>query len=241
MNIAHRGASTYTPENTFASYDKALDMGVDHVELDVHFTKDDHIAVIHDDNVDRTTNGSGPVLDHTLAELRDLDAGSWFSDEYAREPIHSFGEILEHYKGRLYFHVEIKGRSEGLTERTIDMIRGYGMTDSVTIISFQKVRLEESKAYAPEFPTGWLIPPGPNPWDETYIAQAKELGLTQICFRANLATPEFVDMIHQNGFVARAWGVTDEELMRGVVDSGGDGMTINFPDKLVEYLKTKGP
>ncbi len=91
MNIAHRGASSYAPENTFAAYDKALAMGVDHVELDVHYTSDGHIVVIHDDQVDRTTNGSGPVSDHTLAQLRALDAGSWFALQYAGERIRSLG------------------------------------------------------------------------------------------------------------------------------------------------------
>ncbi|MCI0439471.1 MAG: glycerophosphodiester phosphodiesterase, partial [Chloroflexi bacterium] len=240
MNIAHRGASSYAPENTFAAYDKALDMGVTHIELDVHFTKDGHIVVIHDDTVDRTTSGKGPVAEHTLAELRSLDAGSWFALQYAGERIRSLGEILEHYKGRLYFHIEIKARVEGLASRTADMVRGYGLTDSVTITSFWKPALEETRAYAPELPTGWLVPPGPRPWDDSYPAQAKELGLTQVCPRADLVTSEMVDRLHKQGFVVRAWGIADEELMRRVVDAGADGMTINFPDKLVEYLKKKG-
>jgi glycerophosphoryl diester phosphodiesterase len=241
MNIAHRGASSYAPENTFAAFDKALAMGVDHVELDVQFTRDGHIAVIHDSTVDRTTNGSGPVESFTLAELRSLDAGSWFSLQYAGERIRSLGEILEHYRGRLYFHIEIKANAEGLARRTIDMVRGYGVTDSVTITSFHKARLEEACAYDSALPKGWLIPPGNStPWDETYVAQARELGISQICPRTNLVTPELVKAIHDAGFEARAWGVADEGLMRRVVDAGADGMTINFPDKLVEYLKARG-
>jgi glycerophosphoryl diester phosphodiesterase len=240
MNIAHRGASSYAPENTFAAYDKALAMGVDHIELDVHFTRDGHIVVIHDDEVDRTTNGHGPVLTHTLAALRGLDAGGWFALQYAGERIRSLGEVLENYKNRLYFHIEIKGKSEGLSQRTIDMVRGCGLTDSVTITSFQKVRLEEARAYGPELPTGWLVPSGEGAWDDSVIPQAKQLGLTQICFRSDLATPEFVAHLHGQGFVARAWGVSNEELMRRVVDAGADGMTINFPDRLTEYLKSKG-
>ncbi len=85
VNIAHRGASAYAPENTFSAFDKALSLGVDQVELDVHFSEDGHIVVIHDDNLDRTTNGSGPVSGHTLAQLRSLDAGSWFGPEYGGE------------------------------------------------------------------------------------------------------------------------------------------------------------
>ena len=232
MNIAHRGASSYAPENTFAAFDKALAMGVDHVELDVHFTADGHIVVIHDDTVDRTTSGSGPVASHTLAQLRSLDAGSWFALQYARERIRTLGEILEHYKGRLYFHIEIKARAKNLSQRTADLVRGYGVADSVIITSFQKTRLEEVRAYAPELPAGWLVGEVTDP----IVAQAHFLGLTVLCPRADAVTLELMEDLHQKGFVVRAWGVADEELMRRVVDAGADGMTINFPDKLIEYL-----
>ncbi len=236
MNIAHRGASSYAPENTFAAYDKALAMGVDHIELDVHFTSDGHIVVIHDDEVDRTTNGSGPVSGYTLAQLRSLDAGSWFGLQYAGERIRSLGEVLEHYKGRLYIHLEVKARVEDLASRSADMVRGYGMTDSVTFTSFWKPALEELRAYAPDLPTGWLVPPGQRPWDPSHVQQALDLGLTQLCPRADVVTPELVSELHGKGLVVRVWGVADEGLMRRVVDAGADGMTINFPDKLVAYM-----
>ncbi|MCH7746333.1 MAG: glycerophosphodiester phosphodiesterase [Chloroflexi bacterium] len=116
------------------------------------------------------------------------------------------------------------------------MVRGYGVVDSVTITSFQKFRLEETRAHAPELPTGWLV----SEANDSIVAQSKEMGLTQICPRANTLTPELVNRLHREGFVVRAWGVTDEALMRGAVDAGVDGMTVNFPDKLIEYLKAKG-
>ncbi len=243
LNIAHRGASSYAPENTFAAFDRALAMGVDHAELDVHFTSDRQIVVIHDDRVDRTTNGAGPVSDHTLAELKALDAGTWFSLQYAGERIRSLSEILEQYKGRIYFHIEIKARSgvDGLATRTADMVRGYGMTDDVTITSFWKPWLEETRAYAPELPTGWLVPVEPgSQWDDSIVDQSLEMGLTQICPRADITTPELVETLHYKGFVVRCHGIFNEELMRHAVDCGADGMTINFPDKLVEYLKEIG-
>ena len=232
VNIAHRGASAYTPENTFSAFDKALSLGVDQVELDVHFSQDGHIVVIHDDNLDRTTNGSGPVSAHSLAQLRSLDAGSWFGAEYAGEGIRSLGEVLERYKGRLYLHIEIKAQVEGLTQRTVDLIRGYGMVDSVSITSFQEPRLIEVRAYAPEIPAGWLV----RDWDDSFIRKSKEMNLAMICPRADLVTPELVDRLHQDGFLVRAWGVSNEELMAQVVEAGADGMTVNFPDKLTAYL-----
>ena len=133
--IAHRGASSYAPENTFAAYDLALQMGVFHIELDVEFTSDGHIVVIHDDTIDRTTNGSGLVTSYTLAELQELDAGSWFGAQFGGEQIRTFDEILARYKGRLHIHTEIKGRSPSLSQKTADVVRKHGMEEDVTITS----------------------------------------------------------------------------------------------------------
>ncbi len=223
------------PSRTEGGFAKALSLGVNQVELDVHFSKDSHIVVIHDDNLDRTTNGSGPVSGHTLAQLRSLDAGSWFGPEYAGEGIRSLGEVLERYKGRLYLHIEIKAQVEGLTQRTVDLVRGYGMVDSVSIISFQEPRLIEVRAYAPEISAGWLV----RDWNDSVIGKSKEMNLAMICPRADLVTIDLVDRLHQNGFLVRAWGVDTEELMAQVVEAGADGMTVNFPDKLTEYLKRR--
>ncbi|SVD04668.1 uncharacterized protein METZ01_LOCUS357522, partial [marine metagenome] len=106
-NIAHRGASSYAPENTFAAFDLALDMGVNDIELDVHFTKDNYIVVIHDDTVERTTNGVGYVSGLTLAQLKKLDAGSWFGKDFTEQRISTLTEILDRYQGQLNFHIEI--------------------------------------------------------------------------------------------------------------------------------------
>src|SRR5713101_4603975 len=93
--IAHRGASSYAPENTMAAFDLAFQMGASHLELDVHLTCDDHLVVIHDDTVDRTTNSTGPVAGQTLAALQTLDAGAWFGNEFAGQHIPLFGQVLE--------------------------------------------------------------------------------------------------------------------------------------------------
>ncbi len=231
MVIAHRGASSYAPENTYAAFDLALRMDVRHIELDVQLTSDGQIVVIHDDTVDRTTDGSGPVTSHTLAELKGLDAGSRFGAEFAGERIPTFDEVLERYKGRAHLHTEIKGRSHTLSRRTADAIRDHGMEGQVTITSFQYVRLEEMRAHAPELPTGWLVSEVSDP----IIAQARAIKVTQLCPEAQAVTPELVRRLHALGFVVRAWGVTNEELMRQVVQAGADGMTVNFPDKLIAY------
>src|SRR5882724_8531889 len=102
MVIAHRGASSSAPENTLAAFDLALEMGTRHLELDVELTRDDHVVVIHDDTVDRTTDGSGPVTSHALAALQGLDAGSWFGGKFAGQRIPTFEEVLERYQGRAH-------------------------------------------------------------------------------------------------------------------------------------------
>jgi glycerophosphoryl diester phosphodiesterase len=234
MAIAHRGASSYAPENTFAAFDLAIRMGARHIELDVEATSDGHIVVIHDDTVDRTTDGAGPVTSHTLAALRALDAGSWFGAQYAGERIPLFDEVLGRYKGRAHIHTEIKGRSTYLSRRTADLVRQHGMVDKVTITSFQKARLEEIRAYASELAAGWLL----AEVSDAVVAQARDLGLRQICPRANAVTEELVGRLHAAGFVVRAWGVATEALMRQVVQAGADGMTVNFPDKLIAYLSS---
>jgi glycerophosphoryl diester phosphodiesterase len=233
MVIAHRGASSYAPENTLPAFDLALEMGVRHIELDVALTSDSHTVVIHDDKVDRTTNGCGSVTSHTLAALRELDAGSWFGAQFKGERIPTFDEVLARYKGRVHIHTEIKGKSPSLSQRTADLIRKHGMEGQVTITSFQSVRLEEMRAHAPELPMGWLV----RELNDSIIAQAHAIGVTQLCPRADTVTPELVHRLHAEGFVARGWGVSTEELMQRLVQAGVDGMTVNFPDKLIAYLE----
>jgi glycerophosphoryl diester phosphodiesterase len=234
--IAHRGASSYAPENTLAAFDLALQMGARHLELDVHVTRDDHIVVIHDENVDRTTNGAGPVASHTLSALKALDAGSWFAPRFSGERIPTLAEVFDRYKGQTHIHTEIKGHSADLAKRTAELIRRHGMVAQVTITSFQPARLEETRAHAPELPTGWLV----TEITDAVIAQARAMGLTQLCPRASTVTPALVARLRDAGFVVRAWGVADEDLMRAVVKAGADGMTVNFPDKLIAYLKDHG-
>jgi glycerophosphoryl diester phosphodiesterase len=233
MVIAHRGASSYAAENTLAAFDLALQMGCRHLELDVELTRDGHIVVMHDDTVDRTTNGTGPVGSQTLAELRALDAGAWYGPLFAGERIPTLAEVLERYQGRMYLRIELKGRASQLASSTADLVRQYGMVEHVTVTSFQYPRLGEMRAYAPELPTGWLV----SEVSDTTIGQAHILGLTQICPRADVVTPALVRRLHAEGFVVRTWGVGNDAMMRQVVEAGADGMTVNFPDTLLTYLE----
>src|SRR3972149_9393656 len=107
MVIAHRGFSGQAPENTLASFKKARELGSDMIELDVRFSKDGHMVVMHDDTLDRTTNGRGKVADYTLKELKQLDAGSWFAPQFSDERIPNLNEVLELAKGKILVNIEI--------------------------------------------------------------------------------------------------------------------------------------
>lgn len=231
--IAHRGASSYAPENTFAAFDRAIQLEANHIELDTQFTSDDHIVIIHDDTVDRTTNGLGPVINHTLAELQEFDAGSWFGAEFSGEQIPTFDAVLARYKGRLHIHTEIKGNSASLSPRTADLIRKHKMQNQVTITSFALEQLAAMRAYAPELRTGWLV----VEVNDSIVAKAQAKGFTQLCPRAISVTPALVSHLHAANLEVRAWGVGTDKLMQQVVKAGVDGMTVNFPDDLIRYLK----
>jgi glycerophosphoryl diester phosphodiesterase len=236
MVIAHRGASSYAPENTISAFDRALALGVGHVELDVHLSRDGQVVVIHDDLLERTTNGSGPVASHTWEQLQALDAGSWFGQEFAGERIPTLTQVLERFQQQFHFHIEVKGESDNLSHKTIDLVRRYGLENRVTITSFREGPLGETREYAPELGAGWLVTEA----TEAVVSRARELELSSLCPRADTVTPELVDRLHRQGFLVRAWGVANEDLMRRVVDAGADGMTVNFPDKLLKYLAIRG-
>jgi glycerophosphoryl diester phosphodiesterase len=106
------------------------------------------------------------------------------------------------------------------------------MAQHVTFTSFQHTHLQTMQAYAPALPTGWLV----GETNDAVIAQAHALGCAQLCPHASVVTPGLVEHLHAEGFIVRAWGVANDALMRQVADAGADGMTVNFPDKLLAYI-----
>ncbi|MCC7483487.1 MAG: hypothetical protein IT529_00730 [Burkholderiales bacterium] len=237
MAIAHRGASSYAPENTFAAFDLALEVGARELEFDVQESADGALVVIHDDALDRTTDGAGPVAKQTLAALRKLDAGSWFHPRFAGQRIPALPEVLARYAGRARLHVELKGKTPTLAGKTVECIRSYAAAGAVTLTSFQKERLAEARLCAPDIPAGWLL----RTIAGAEIAAARALGLAQLCPKADIVTPELVRSLRAAGFLVRAWGVASEALMEQVVRAGADGMTVNFPDRLLAFLARNPP
>lgn len=163
QKIAHRGAAGYCPENTFAAFDRAIEMGADYIEIDLQFTKDNKIVVIHDLTVDRTTNGKGKVIDYTMEELQQLDAGSWFDPEFAGEKIPTFSEVLEIYGMKIGLLIELKkpsvnpGIEEAVAAEMKKMFPSTLPADHFIIQSFEQASLKKIKPLLPNIPIGVLV------------------------------------------------------------------------------------
>lgn len=167
--IGHRGASGYAPEHTWASYERAMAMGVDYLELDVHMTADGKLVAIHDDTLDRTTNGQGPVKDHTVAELKTLDAGSWFNDahpEYANddfvgEQMLTLKEVIDRYGHKIHYYIETKSPKDypEMQKALVSKLESEGLVQSgsVVIQSFSQDSLKEVHELNPDIPLVQLL------------------------------------------------------------------------------------
>jgi glycerophosphoryl diester phosphodiesterase len=234
MNLAHRGASEYAPENTLAAFYQAVEMGADGIETDLKLTKDGVIVLFHDKELGRTTNGSGPLSDYTWDELAKLDAGSWFSAVYTGERLITFEQFL-HFFGRkkMLFALELKDK--GIERQTLDMIDRFGVRDRVTVTSFAFDNLKAMRQADDSIKIGHLL----RKIDLPAIKLLKEIGAQQICPAADQVTPSDVELAKAHGLEVRAWGVGSEKLMLHALSCGVDGMTINFPDKLSQHLKAE--
>lgn len=237
INIAHRGFSAVYPENTLLSFNKALELGVDHLELDLQVTFDGHLVVMHDRTVDRTTNGSGEVSDLSLAEIRELDAGVWRGDAFAGERVPTYEDVIEKLDAPAVLVTELKFRGNDDIRKVIDTIESHGVADRVVISSFDLDKLPELRRQAPDLPTTALLQT-----DDTTIEQkielTKRLGCDTIGPRCSDTTKELVDAAHEAGLIVRAWGLGRDEgpELRRMIALGVDGMTTDRPDVLQKIL-----
>ncbi|MGC8875140.1 MAG: glycerophosphodiester phosphodiesterase [Chloroflexia bacterium] len=153
--IAHRGASDKAPENTLVAFERALELGADALECDVHLSADGEVMVIHDETVDRTTDGHGTVSGMTLAELQQLDAGSWKDRRFAGQRIPTLAEVTELVRGRAQLFVELRGTSPELPARVVQVLRKGGVAEQAWLFAADCPVLEELRQLAPEMHVRW--------------------------------------------------------------------------------------
>ncbi len=225
--IGHRGAAALAPENTWASFDRALLIGVDAIETDVHATSDGELVLIHDKSLVRTTNGSGSVHDTPWSVVKELDAGSWFSEDYAGARIPLLRETLVHYGKRTHLVLEVKQR--GIELQVLDMVRDVGLLAQVTFSSFFFSVAHNLKSHTPSAKVG-LLTIDARPETTRRVLDA---GFDQICPPAPCLSRELVTAWKAAGLEVRAWGIKDPDVMRAAMDAGVDGMTVDFPHLLL--------
>ena len=228
--IAHRGASAYYPENTMASFEAAVRMGADAIELDVHMSADRRIVVIHDETLERTTNGSGYVHAHTCAELKALDAGI-LRPGYEKERIPLLKDVLTFAKeSGVWVNVEIKAGSvnyQGMEEKLAGAVRACGMEESVLFSSFNHFALLRLREAWPQAQTAVLhVSALVEPWE-----YAKKLGARAMHpLYAVAMLPGWVDGCRRHGVAVNAWTVDDEAAMESLFGIGVNGLVSNRPD-----------
>ena len=238
--IGHRGAMGHCPENTFVSFERALELGADWIELDVHLTRDRALAVIHDELVDRTTNGHGLVKDHTLAELKKLDAGAWFGREYSGQRIPSLDEVLVWARERhTVVDIEIKNAPsfyEGIEEAVVESLDRSGMAEQVIVISFDHRSVQRVKALDSRVVTGVLYAARPT---DAGVGLAAAAQADAVLPHWAYVTPEDVRVAHEAGLAVAPWATSDPEVLRSLITAGVDAIGTNHPDILRQVLSKR--
>ncbi len=242
--VAHRGASGWAPETTLAAYRKALHLKADFLEADVQMTLDGEIIAIHDESVDRTTNGRGPVRQMTLVELKGLDAGSWFNKmypdrarpDYAGQKIPTLQEIMDLAKeSTAGLYLETKNPElypPHLESTVIQIIRRNGFEKRVVIQSFNPRSVERVKALDPSIPAALLIDALENdPVEATVKIHANEIAIDH-----NLVTRDIIQKAHERGLTVAVWTVDEHEDLKRMIALGVDAIITDYPDRLNRLL-----
>jgi len=249
---AHRGGAGLAPENTLAAFRKALELGVDALEMDLHVTRDGVVVVIHDESLDRTTDGRGDVGELNLETVKRSDAGDKFAPAFRGERVPTLREVIDLVKangnGRVRLDLELKyhqdrpGKPEDFEERVLEILRGTGFTQRVNVISFHHPSLAKVKALEPKIRTGLLAGGRTAPQDPVALVRQFRADYYSPSFRH--VTSEAVAALHQTGIPIVPWTVNDETDMRRLMALGigalaGDGIATDFPDRLLILLNAR--
>ena len=231
VTCGHRGASGWAPENTLPAFTKAMEMGADYSELDVRLSKDGFVVLSHDDSLVRTAKVKCVIRDFTLAELQQMDVGSWFAPEYQGVHVPTLQEVIRLVKGKMKLNIEIKiGKPEPeLAQKVIDVIRAEGFTKECMITSFDKSTVEKFAELAPELPVGLIF-------NEKNTVDVFAGSWPILSAKYTLVNADFVRKARAAGKQIYAWTVNDEEKMRELIGLKIDGIITNYPDKLKKVV-----
>jgi glycerophosphoryl diester phosphodiesterase len=216
IKIAHRGASAYEPENTLRSFKRAIEMKADMIELDVRLSYDRHLVIMHDENVDRTTNGHGLVREKTLSELKKLDAGKG-------ERIPTFEEVIDLAKGKAGFVIELK--EPGTEKGVISLVKENNLIEDAFIVSFNQDTLRNARKLEPTIRTGLILFSSPDP-----VKLAKECLADAVAPFHDFVAKDLIEKAHSNNLILITWTVDNRKRAEELGEIGVDGIVTNKPD-----------
>ncbi|GAA3477622.1 glycerophosphodiester phosphodiesterase family protein [Streptomyces yanii] len=215
LTIGHRGVMGVEPENTLRSFVHAEQAGMDVIELDLHLSKDGALAVMHDAEVDRTTDGTGPIAEKTLAELRELDAG-----QGERVPV--FEQVLDAVRSPLQAEIKDVAAARALAE----VMRRRDLVDRVEVSSFHDEAVAEIAQLVPGVRTVLIA----SRWKSDVVDRAKAVGAATLALNIRRLTLEVVEQAHAEGVKVIGWVVNTQDHLRLVRALGLDGATTDFPE-----------
>ncbi len=238
--FAHRGAKAVAPENTIPAFLKAAELGADGVELDVQFSADGALVVIHNPTLEQTTNGHGRVTSHTLEELKELDAGSWFGPEFAGTRLCTLDEALEAIGSRLLVNIEMKSftmGNDGMAEQVAEVVRRRDLYDQVIVSSFNPFTLRRLKKVEPRIETGLLVAPDLpiylsrawlRPWARPDALHPEHVMVDEAYMRR----------ARRQGYAVNVWTVNEPDDMRRMIALGVNAIITDYPDRLLGLLRS---
>jgi len=235
--IGHRGASGEAPENTMTAFRLAAQMGADAVEFDVQLTRDMEPVVIHDQYVDRTTNGKGKVSHLSLEEIKRLDAGIYFDSQYQGEQVPHLQEVLELQDDDLRMNVELKSGKfdRSLVEKTYEWIFRCSRSENVLVSSFNPYLLLHAHRIYPDIPLGLLVTVSMGRIVR-YILK-KLIPHQAYHPESRLVTQETLIVMQSQGIAVNAWTINDQQTMSLFSSWGIDGIITNYPDKAIQRMR----
>ncbi|PES62262.1 glycerophosphodiester phosphodiesterase [Bacillus cereus] len=248
-NIAHRGASAYAPEHTLEAYQLGQQLKGDYIEIDLQMTKDGHLVAMHDETLNRTTNGTGFVKNHTLDEIKQLNAGSFFNKKYPNlakkefedAKVPTLEEIIETFGRNANYYIETKSPDEypGMEEKLLEIIKHYEISDKVIIQSFSEESLGKIHSLNDNIPLVQLLSYKKvvqltDSEIEKYKTYCIGLGMNYKYIDA-----VYVKKIKKHGLEVHPFTVDNEKDMEKLLKWGVDGMFTNYPDRLHSVLDLK--
>lgn len=256
LNIAHRGGRGLSPEHTIAAYKKALKVGADVLEIDVHATRDGEMVVIHDPTVDRTTNGKGGVNELTLSEIKGLNAGYWFAVKkdnkedypFRREwlTIPTLKEVFTEFPDQR-INIEIKQFAPPIEERLFQLIKARNMTEKVLVVSeshdaikrFRKVSKGSIATGASVSEIRMFVIFMRLKMMPIYMPAADAFQIAEYHENYHLLTEEFIERAHRKNIKIHVWTVNKREDMARLIKLGVDGIMTDYPDLLNEVVNKR--